>query len=445
GSNVFETESKSPSQSSGTTPSRPACRMPESAAITRAPAISASSSVVRVTAPPSRMAKRLIQAASKGQGRCCQPRPESALPTARSKGSQPQRIQADKAFCVLLVVRSPVILKGDQRIRIEGLVGTATGDDDVALVELQAHLAFHVFLALVDQRLEHLTLWREPEAVVDQLCIARHQLILEMRRTTVKRKRFHRTMRCKQDRAARRFVDAARLHADEAVFDQVKPADAVVATQIVQRCQQGCRRKFLAVDRYSVATKETDGDLRWLVGRVHWRNRALMHVFRRLVPRIFENLALGRRVQQVGVHRERCFALLVLRTRDLVLASKVQKVSTRLECPVTPRRNHLDVGIERIGGKLKTDLVITLAGCAMSHSVSAGLFGDLNEALGDQWTGDGRSQKVGALVKRVGAEHGEHEIADKFLAQIIDIDLADAKHLGLLACRLEFFTLAKIR
>src|SRR5690606_19288938 len=91
------------------------------------------------------------------------------------------------------------------------------------------------------------------------------------------------------------------------------------------------------------------------------------------------------------------------------------------------------------------DLVITLAGCAMSHRVSAGLFGDLNEALGDQRTGDGRSQKVGALVKRVGAEHGEHEIADKFLAQIIDIDLADAEHFGLLACRLEFFTLAKIR
>jgi hypothetical protein len=41
-------------------------------------------------------------------------------------------------------------------------------------------------------------------------------------------------MRLQQDRAAGRLVDAAGLHADEAVFDEVEPADAVLAAQLVE-------------------------------------------------------------------------------------------------------------------------------------------------------------------------------------------------------------------
>jgi hypothetical protein len=85
-----------------------------------------------------------------------------------------------------------------------------------------------MLLAAVDRGLQHLALGREPEAVIDQLGIARHQLVLEMGSTPVERDRFDRAVGSQQDRAARGFVDAAGLHADEAVLDEIETADAVV-------------------------------------------------------------------------------------------------------------------------------------------------------------------------------------------------------------------------
>jgi hypothetical protein len=59
-------------------------------------------------------------------------------------------------------------------------------------------------------------------------------------------------MRLQQDRAAGRFIDAARLHADEAILDKVEPANAIVAAKIVERRKQGGAGEFLAVERDSV-------------------------------------------------------------------------------------------------------------------------------------------------------------------------------------------------
>ncbi|MNE91594.1 hypothetical protein D3C80_1892260 [compost metagenome] len=65
-----------------------------------------------------------------------------------------------------------------------------------------------MFLALVDQRLQHFTLGREPEAVIDQLGVARHDLILEMSCATVERDGFNGAVSGQQDRATRCFVNA---------------------------------------------------------------------------------------------------------------------------------------------------------------------------------------------------------------------------------------------
>jgi hypothetical protein len=55
----------------------------------------------------------------------------------------------------------------------------------------------------------------------------------------------------------------------------------------------------------------------------------------------------------------------------------------------------------------------------------------------------GREQ-IDAFIERVRPEHGEDEIAHELLAEILDEDLLDAEHLGLLARRLELFALAEI-
>src|SRR5258705_447789 len=80
----------------------------------------------------------------------------------------------------------------------------------------------------------------------------------------------------------------------------------------------------------------------------------------------------------------------------------------------------------------------------MGHSVSAGQLRDLDLPLGDQGPGDGGAEQIDAFVERVRPEHGEDEVAHELLAQILDEDLLDAEHLGLLARGLELLALAEI-
>ena len=127
-----------------------------------------------------------------------------------------------------------------------------------------------------------------------------------------------------------------------------------------------------------------------------------------------------------------------------MLAGVSDQVRTRIEVPFAPRRDHADVGIERVVGKLEADLVVALAGGAVGHRVGAGQFSDLDLALGDQGPGDRGAEQVYALVERVGAEHRIHVIADEDLAQVLDEDLGRAQLLGLGPRRLDLLALADV-
>ncbi len=52
--------------------------------------------------------------------------------------------------------------------------------------------------------------------------------------------------------------------------------------------------------------------------------------------------------------------------------------------------------------QLEADLIIALAGSAVGHSICANLVGNLNLPLGNERASNGRSQKVYALIQRVG-------------------------------------------
>jgi hypothetical protein len=122
---------------------------------------------------------------------------------------------------VELVIGALVILEGDVLHRVEAIGRLAAGDDGIALIELEAHHAGHALLALIGHGLQHAALGAEPEAVIDDLGIARHQAVLEMRRLTVEGDALNGAVRLVEDGAARGFVAAAALHADEAVFHQI--------------------------------------------------------------------------------------------------------------------------------------------------------------------------------------------------------------------------------
>src|SRR5690606_40481154 len=110
---------------------------------------------------------------------------------AGSKQTEAECIELDEALSVLLVIGTRVILKGDMGFGVERVGRGAANNRCHALVEFQAHCACHHFLALVDKGLKHLALRAPPETVIDQLRIARHQLILQMGRATIKRERFN--------------------------------------------------------------------------------------------------------------------------------------------------------------------------------------------------------------------------------------------------------------
>src|SRR5262249_42464512 len=129
-------------------------------------------------------------------------------PSGTFSQAKPQRIQLDKAFSIALIV-DLIRFEGDMSEAVERLRRFAADNRCLAFKELQPHDALDMFLALVDQGLKHQPLRREPEAVVDELGIARHDLILEMRSAAIERDAFDAAMRSVQDRTARRLVDTA--------------------------------------------------------------------------------------------------------------------------------------------------------------------------------------------------------------------------------------------
>ena len=61
-----------------------------------------------------------------------------------------------------------------------------------------------------------------------------------------------------EHRHPRSLVNTARLHANETVFHQVDPANAMVAAQLIQFCEHVDRAVFGAVDRDRLSFLERD-------------------------------------------------------------------------------------------------------------------------------------------------------------------------------------------
>src|SRR5215471_3177539 len=225
--------------------------------------------------------------------RSCAENSAFQLAPALRQRAQAQRIEADESLRIVLVVGTRAVLERHEPLVVERIGAVAADHGGLALVELEAYPSGGELLAAIDRGLQHLALGREPEAVVDQLGIARHQLVLKMRRAAVERDLLDAAMGREQDRAARRLVHAARLHADEAVLDEVEPADAVLASELVEPRQEIGRREFLAVDRRRIAALELDGEIRRPVRRLLRIARARVDVIRDLGRRILQNFALG--------------------------------------------------------------------------------------------------------------------------------------------------------
>ena len=83
----------------------------------------------------------------------------------------------------------------------------------------------------------------EPEAVVDQVGIFLAHQGLEAERLLGQGQELDLAMGLVQDDRGRGLVDLARFDADQAIFDVVDPAHAVLAGDLVQLVDQAARRR----------------------------------------------------------------------------------------------------------------------------------------------------------------------------------------------------------
>ena len=221
----------------------------------------------------------------------------------------------------------------------------------------------------------------------------------------------------------------------------------MLAAQFVQFGQHLSRRQLATVQRHDVAVGEFEIQVFCLVRCIFRRNGPAPHAFFCLGRRVFQMTAFKADVQQIGIHGVGRAAVLVLHVDgDAVLFGVGQQLLATQQVPFTPRCDDLDAGLQRIGTQLETHLVVTLAGGAVRNSICTGLVDDVDQALGDQRARDGSAEQVFAFVHGVGAEHWKHEIAHEFFAQVVDEDVfrLDTELQCLLACGLQFFTLAEI-
>ena len=251
-------------------------------------------------------------------------------------------------------------------------------------------------------------------------------------------------MRRKQDGTAGRLVHAARLHADKAVLHQIEPADAVFPPTSLSRVSNAAGDSASPLTETGSPLLEADGDDLGRVRSLLGVDGALVDVVGRDLGGILEHPCLPRRCA-AGWHRPKGgFAAFVLGDGDLVEFGVFDQLRAALQVPFAPGRDHPDRRVEGIGGELEPHLIVALAGGAVGNRVSPALPGDFDQTLGDQGTGDGGAEQVLALVNRVGAEHRKHEIAHELLAQILDVDVSYAHHLGLATSRLQFLALPQI-
>ena len=142
--------------------------------------------------------------------------------------------QGDESGCVMVIVKVAG-REACQRFIVKAVRRGCAGLDDIALVKLELYFSGHVLLGGLYECLDGLAQRGEPFSFVNDLCELAAELLLCLHGLTVKDQLLELVMCGHQDGSAGSLVDAAGLHADDAVLHDIDDADAVLAAQLVQR------------------------------------------------------------------------------------------------------------------------------------------------------------------------------------------------------------------
>src|SRR6185503_12307403 len=201
-------------------------------------------------------------------------------------------------------------------------------------------------------------------------------------------------------------------------------ADSVLATYRVQRGDERRRLEPLAVHGNRRTLLEADDHRFRLIRRGERRRRELQEIVRRRGVRVLEDTPLVGEVPEVGVAR--VDLLLGRGDRNAARGRIGDRVLTAPDVPLAPRRDDGEVWSERGVGQLEADLIIALASATVREGVGANGEGDLDLTARDEGARHGRAQEVFAVVDGAGAERRKNEVADKLLAEVLDVAFGGA-------------------
>src|SRR5690606_14916922 len=113
---------------------------------------------------------------------------------------------------------------------------------------------------------------------------------------------------------------------------------------------------------------------------------------------------------------------LLLADRELqaTLLGVRDRILARVDVPLTPRCDHLEVRSKRCEGQLEADLVVALAGASVCERVGARRECALRLPASDDRPRHCGAKQILARVDRAGTQRREDRVAHELLTQILD-------------------------
>lgn len=236
------------------------------------------------------------------------------------------------------------------------------------------------------------------------------------------------------------IVAASALEADETVLNNINSANTVVVANLVQELEESNRVGLLTLrgdDLDGNTLLEVNGEVVGSIGGIDGVDGAGPELLRRRVVRVLENTGLVRAVDEVVVHAPG--SLGAGRNGDVVLGGKLEEIGTALELldklGKSPWGDDLHGGVASLEGKLEADLVIALAGAAVTKEVAVVLLSNADLSASDDGAGEGGTEEVAVLVDGVALDGAEDNLLDELALEVLNDHALSAKGESLLLNR----------
>src|ERR1022692_4871307 len=198
----------------------------------------------------------------------------------------------------------------------------------------------------------------------------------------------------------------------------------MLAAHRVKLFNQVERAQLPAVDRHRRSLLKPDGHAARLIGRFFRRMADLPDIVRYGVGGVLQFAALMTDVPDVAVTAVDLLDRLL--NRYIVFTGVFDSIFARLDFPLPPRRDDLELRRQRQHGELEANLIVALAGASVCHGVRALAQSNFDLAFGEQWACNGRAKEILAFIYCAGSHHLEEVVARELLAHVLHVALGGA-------------------